>query len=278
MSVIKGVFSLRYVVAVWSGLLLLTLCLRPVASEPGWVVVNLHPDPWWESSAYAVSGSYQGGSVYDGGMSVLTQPAVWNGTADVVILGSARIGQVLGMAGADKVGFYGGRAALWKGPSSEYVELWPDFSIAYAAWNGWQAGSVSAGPAQASLWHGSADSRVALHPGGALSSVALAVDASGQAGNVHWAQEGGSHAALWQSTAESVVDLHPEGAYASRAQAISNGRQGGGCSSIEMASHMRLSGPGQPTASLISPPPEARRSVVASSVWTATSRWAVRAS
>ena len=207
---------------------LLFLYRSSAACDPTWNVVNLHPDPWWESSAYAVSGSYQGGSVYDGGMSVLTQPAVWNGTADVVILGSARIGQVLGMAGADKVGFYGGRAALWKGPSSEYVELWPDFSIAYAAWNGWQAGSVSAGPAQASLWHGSADSRVALHPGGALSSVALAVDASGQAGNVHWAQEGGSHAALWQSTAESVVDLPPEGAYASRAQAISNGRQGGG--------------------------------------------------
>ncbi len=228
MSVIKGVFSLRYVVAVWAGLLLLTLCLRPVASEPGWVVVNLHPDPWWESQASAVAGRYQGGHAYDPGITTSVQPVVWHDTASFTSLGSASLGEIRGMSGLDKVGVYGGRAALWQGADSTYVNLWPaDDSVACATWGGWQVGRIFNDFTRASMWNGSAASRVNLHPADAVSSVALAIDGSGQAGLFRTDRVSGAHAALWQGSAQSVVDLHPAGAYSSQAQAIANGRQGG---------------------------------------------------
>jgi hypothetical protein len=108
--------------------------------------------------------------------------------------------------------------------------LHPDgftLSVAWTDRDGQQAGTVSSGPfgrpTHASLWSGSADSWLDLHPPGALSSVIFGTEAGVQVGSVQTIS-GPQHAALWNST-PAWTDLNPPGASSSHVNSISLGRQ-----------------------------------------------------
>lgn len=81
------------------------------------------------------------------------------------------------------------------------------------------------GTYRASLWSGTAGSWVNLHPAGGGYSIAYAVDAGVQVGEVY--PEGLARACLWSGTAASWVNLHPVGPLNSSAYAVSGGQQVG---------------------------------------------------
>ncbi len=78
----------------------------------------------------------------------------------------------------------------------------------------------------ASLWNGTAASRVDLHPMNANGSSASAISGGKQAGYV--GGNGATHASLWSGTAASWVNLHPAGAFASYIADFSGTNQVGG--------------------------------------------------
>jgi hypothetical protein len=80
----------------------------------------------------------------------------------------------------------------------------------------------------ATLWHGTPESAVSLHPVGAVSSDAYATREGQQVGYVNpsGAPEG-SRAALWHGTAAGWVNLHPASAHDSFAHATDGTNQGG---------------------------------------------------
>jgi hypothetical protein len=99
-------------------------------------------------------------------------------------------------------------------------------SYAIGASGGQQAGNVVVGGVgRASLWSGTAASRVDLHPAGSTQSYANAISSGQQGGQ---AQLGGvNRACLWSGTAASWIDLHPAGATNSSVNAISDVHQVG---------------------------------------------------
>jgi hypothetical protein len=87
----------------------------------------------------------------------------------------------------------------------------------------WSSGSGG----HASLWFGTPESRIDLHPAtGAIGSEAAAISGNQQVGNFT-PPVGGAHAALWFGSAASMVDLHPAGMASSRALATDGALQGG---------------------------------------------------
>jgi hypothetical protein len=99
-------------------------------------------------------------------------------------------------------------------------------SFAFGVQNGQQVGaSIISGVQHASLWSGTAASRVDLNPAGATNSSAFGIDNTQQVGaaNVGVLQR----VSLWSGTAASWVDLHPAGKTDSIAVAIHNGQQVG---------------------------------------------------
>jgi hypothetical protein len=99
---------------------------------------------------------------------------------------------------------------------------------------------VANGYEHASLWQGTAASRVDLHPASNAyeSTTAYGVDATNQVG---WGQVTSTlfnHALLWSGTAASVVDLNPAGYDSSAAFGVAGGRQvGEGSSSLTGLTH-----------------------------------------
>jgi hypothetical protein len=94
-----------------------------------------------------------------------------------------------------------------------------------AAFGGFQGG-VWGG--HASLWAGTPESRIDLHPQGMYASRVDGMWESQQAGMVQLGQNGPVHAAVWQGSAQSVIDLHPQWATGpSQAWATDGQMQGG---------------------------------------------------
>lgn len=211
-----------------------------------WSVSSLHPSPASSSVAYSMFGGQQVGHRSFGGGSTL-RATLWSGTADSWV-DLHPVGYLYSWAygtdGEKQVGFaYAGeeRASLWSGTADSWVNLHPSWarsSAATAVHGGQQVGYVWTLPGWpgsddglrttvylASLWTGTAESWVALHPAGATQSYANGVYDGQQVG---WATVGVTRASLWSGTPESWVDLHPaEAATRSEARAIHDGQQVG---------------------------------------------------
>lgn len=78
---------------------------------------------------------------------------------------------------------------------------------------------------RATLWRGSPEDRVILHPAGADSARVLCLTASQQGGYANF--KGTNHAALWSGVSNSFVDLHPVGSTDSSVQAMNDTQQAG---------------------------------------------------
>jgi hypothetical protein len=154
-----------------------------------WTSMPMNPPGVIDAAISAVSVDEQGGQAKFSGLPA-DVPAIWHGSP----------GSALSL-GQGSVGEYGGVFGIWQGTEA-----------------GWLSG-------HASLWQGSAASRLDLNPPGTTSSVALAIRGSQQAG---YAIIGGfTRAGWWNSTASSWVDLSPAGASSSIAYAADGSHQGG---------------------------------------------------
>jgi len=126
-----------------------------------------------------------------------------------------------GIANGQVVGAGNNRshALVWDLATGGVVDL--GSGIAYATNGAQQVGNTSDG---ASLWSGTAASRVSLEPGGAGSSYAFGIGPGQQVGMV-----GGDalHATLWTGSAASAVDLNPQGFIRSEAWATNGSVQVG---------------------------------------------------
>ncbi|MCA9279955.1 MAG: hypothetical protein H6815_12700 [Phycisphaeraceae bacterium] len=214
-----------------------------------WTVTNLHPpglSSGWQSEALAISGGQQVGLVFGG--SGVGRAILWSGSAaswiDLSPPGSSW-SRAVAVSGGQQVGsatIGNTRAGLWNGTAASWVDLHPTattgtinaYSGAIATSGGQQVGFVAirkagapgiSGVPHASLWSGSAESWVDLHPAGADASAAYGISGGQQAGLV--ALGGVVRASLWSGTAESWVDLNPTNSTWSRAEAISDGQQAG---------------------------------------------------
>lgn len=129
---------------------------------------------------------------------------------------------------------------LWQGTLDSRLDLHPgnipgvlpplSNSAITAMAEEWQAGYVAlgvGGALHASVWHGSAESWIDLHPASSSwpSSAILGMTVEQQAGIVRLNSL--THACAWSGTVESWVDLHPAGASASWAGAVANGHEFG---------------------------------------------------
>ena len=138
-----------------------------------------------------------------------------------------------------------GWAVIMLEPSGWYDWAW---SIGCGVSGGQQAGAAAFAPGMrlhASLWSGSRDSWVDLHPSGSEyeSSEAYGVAAGRQVGYVKFAPDSpypySEHAALWAGSPEIWVDLHPAWARGSRAYRVS-GDQQVGFGTVYNATHAAL--------------------------------------
>jgi hypothetical protein len=220
-------------------------------SAASWV--NLQPAPASGvvySTAFGVDGGVQvGEAVINGGST--SRASRWTGSAgswiDVnpagmssSILRAVSAGRAVGVA-YDFVA----HAGLWNGAGGAWTDLSPlapggdrYTAEAFGISGGQQVGFAEImGTIRASLWFGSAASRVDLHPAGQISSWAYGVDGAQQVGVVRVANSSG-HAALWRGSAASWVDLNPTGATGSRASDVFAGWQAG---YSDMASGRRAS-------------------------------------
>lgn len=217
-------------------------------------IVNLQPPAYagGYSIAYGVSGGQQVGWVqafyWAPDPETPTRAALWGGTAESFVdlhppAHPSSTSVAHGASGGQQVGWVNhvadelyARASLWNGTAESWVDLHPPYSpinpvyyrgsaaldvsdgqqVGYA----WVAGEVEY--PHASLWSGTKESFVDLHPGsGPGSSRAYGVSGGQQVGYV------GNHAGLWSGTAQSWVDLHPDGSMGSLALDIDGAFQVG---------------------------------------------------
>lgn len=179
----------------WVAAVLVLMAASAAAADIQWTALRLHPDGAYNSSANASWGGRQGGVVTFSG-----QP---------------------------------GRAALWDGSEESWTDLtpsWGNYGIVHGMDRTRQVGaSESPFEPHATLWRGTAQSAVDLHPDPAIYRWSEAMAVSGQqvVGRAGFWQTGESHAALWNGTPESFVDLHPSVALWSEALATDGTLQGG---------------------------------------------------
>lgn len=194
--------------------------------------VNLNPAGASASYCYAVDGGRQVGESVVGLDGVAS---LWSGTAaswtglNPVGVTSAVAWDVHGNQMAGQVNLSGSaRAALWD--NGTLINLHPvsgaSSSQVYGLSATQQAGYIRSGVVnRASVWSGTAASRVDLHPTGSTLSKAMGVDAGQQVG---FAIFGGSErASLWTGNAGSWTDLTPDGASGGEALAVHAGQQAG---------------------------------------------------
>jgi hypothetical protein len=195
--------------------------------------VDLHPQGFLMSSAFATSGGVQvgSGSPVSGGLHALK----WMGSASSVVdlAPNGAISAASGISGDQIVGCgqMGGfdfHALLWT--SQGVIDLHPDgFSLSTAlSTDGVHQvgrGDTISGAQHALLWSGTAQSAVDLHPAGYENSVANGVSGGQQVGV--GSVGGRGHALLWTGSAASVVDLHPRGFDSTSALAVAGGLQVG---------------------------------------------------
>jgi hypothetical protein len=169
-------------------LLLLGSALTPLVAQGQWITIHLHPPGFLRSEVLAVTPSMQGGNLHDS---------------------ESRL-----------------HSALWAGTATSWSGLAPSGSV-YGMQGDRQVGRAVIGSGHASLWFGTPESRIDLHPAtGAIGSEAAAISGNQQVGNFT-PPVGGAHAALWFGSAASMVDLHPAGMASSRALATDGALQGG---------------------------------------------------
>jgi hypothetical protein len=166
--------------------LALTAGFAASSTHAQWQAVVLHPGGVYLTEVFAVSGARQFGSRSNGG---LIQPAIWMGTSAT---------------------------------SSFFVANPNESGKVYAAWSQWQGGVVNG---HASLWQGTPESRVDLHPFGFDNSSVLGLGPGQQVGEVRLG--GYSRAALWTGSVGSYQSLHPSGFTESVAVGSDGTRQAG---------------------------------------------------
>jgi hypothetical protein len=153
----------------------LLACL-PASALADWTAIRLHP-----------SGSY---STSVGGVSATNQVGFWQATPQSPI-----------------------KPVIWSGSFGSMVNLAPaasDYGVLYGLSGGTQFGHLNG---RASLWQGTPESRVSLHPTNAppdSGSVVHAMRGNEQAGTFS-AAAGSIHGAVWHGSAGSFVDLHAWG-------------------------------------------------------------------
>jgi hypothetical protein len=160
-------------------------------STAQWQATRLARPADYDSRCLAVDASLQGGWVQTGPSPAPHQPVIWSGSAGTL------------------------------------VNLGSGYGEVHAIWGEYQAGMYGAPSGHASIWHGTASSRVDLDPGlaGTFGTEVLAMRGTQQAGEI--VTSNATHAAMWSGTAASFVDLHPAGARFSFAYATDGQRQGG---------------------------------------------------
>jgi hypothetical protein len=125
------------------------------------------------------------------------------------------------------------RALLWQGNAAPLALSDPGdaaaSSAAYAVCGSTQGGSSGHMAPHASLWRGTAESFINLHPPGADTSCVRGVDDDQQVGEFEPSTDTGAakHAALWQGSADSFVDLTPAGVATAVATCCGGGLQAG---------------------------------------------------
>lgn len=182
--------------------------------------VGLHPISAISSEAHATDGVQQVGWVRDA-VSIY-RASLWTGSSGSLVdlhPAGAIYSEARGVDGGQQVGFasLGGayHACLWTGSAASMVDLTPvgaTSALAYAVHDGQQVGQALFEfdfIGRASLWSGSADTWVNLHPfPGDGNSIAFGVYGGKQVGAVSWSGGGsGPHASVWSGTAASWVDL-----------------------------------------------------------------------
>ncbi|MGE3107706.1 MAG: GC-type dockerin domain-anchored protein [Phycisphaerales bacterium] len=191
------------------------------------------------STVYAVDAGVQVGEVFVNG-GATSHAARWTGSAASFIdlhPADAFQSTLRGVSAGRQVGtstIFWAHAGLWTGPAPSWIDLSPPApggetytAEAYGVSGVQQVGFAEVNSViSASLWSGSAASRVDLHPAGQISSWAYGVDGAQQVGIVRVA-DSSSHAALWRGSPGSWVDLHPPGALNSRALDVFAGTQVG---------------------------------------------------
>lgn len=226
-----GIFGTAYRATLWDG-----------AS-----VVDLHPSVLVDDSATGTVGRsfIQGGAPgiqvgWASGTITTGRPApvVWHGTAEsaqILAIPFTNFGgqaqatdgtQIVGYAtGLDRDGTTIGpaQAMVWDATTGAAVSLGDggNASIAYGVGNGVQVGYVNKGQAAATLWRGTRQSQISLHPKNAVVSVANATDGVRQVGyagfDIRVRQEAAkgnkdkrfNYAHVWTGSASSALNIHP---------------------------------------------------------------------
>ncbi len=200
--------------------------LLSASAHSNWIVTSLHPAGASNSYGYDVAGGIQAGAAYHG---IERHAGIWSGTANSWIdlhPNGYNDSVIFGTDGVSHVGTVEGNAALWHGQSGAWTNLGQ--GQAFDVFGNQQVGKfwVPNQGQHASIWSGSAESRVDLNPAGASLSLATDIFENTQVGEAGF--EGvGVHAGLWTGTAESWVDLHPSGAVWSGANSVSATSQAG---------------------------------------------------
>lgn len=187
------------------------------AARAQWTVVNLHPSNASRSFAYTSFGNQQYGSVR---VNNRYRAAQWYGAASTLYdlnPPNCTWSQIVAAAPGRQVGvaLLGDRfcATLWTGNTVTNLHPSPGFPDSEgrgcSATN--QVGLVTYGDGffHASLWTGTPESWVDLHPPGAVFSAAWATAGAIQVGHGQIGSQ--YHAFLWRGTAASWVDLNPAG-------------------------------------------------------------------
>ena len=195
--------------------------------------VDLHPPEAFQSAAFATDGVSQVGSViFEGGV---THGARWNSTnawtnlTPSGFLGSGAYTVDAGLAGGSVRIPTGYRhASVWSGGASSWRDLHPPTLLAdseiYGIRNGTAVGMVNY---KAALWDINSAAITDLHPAGAYSSSAWAIQGENIVGSAMFI--GPHHAICWTGSQHSVVDLHQflePTFYASEALAVTSNAEG----------------------------------------------------
>jgi hypothetical protein len=197
-----------------------------------WEAISLNsPEMTW-SQVTAVSGASQVGYGLHG-PSARIHPFLWNSSSSSW-MSLAPTSQDNGAAyaswGDRQGGHLWGRAALWSGSASTYVDIHPSGFISswvYGMRDAQQVGYTWDGQTHAAaLWTGTATSHVSLHPLGWMSSDSRATDGTLQGGSI-FNQTEGYQAVIWAGSVQSMVNLTPEPNRMGEVQGMVPGQQVG---------------------------------------------------
>ncbi len=234
-----------------SAAVLAIFALAPAALAQ-WTMTNLHPAGSSSSYAYQVDGERIAGYGY------FSSPArqsagMWNGLSAAqwvelapppatstiswaFALGGTNGGG--GGAGAQQGGQYvpvgqsNGRACWWSGTSGSFVDLHPTTggflrSGVLGITQGQQWGWVQDASflSHATVWSGTAASRIDFSPPGTRSSGINASDGARQVGYFTLTSTGGlSQACVWYNSPTNAFNFHPGGVYSSTINALHQGQ------------------------------------------------------